>query len=85
MRMGLRQFTRLTNGFSRKLGNHEAALGLYFAHYNFCQRHGTLKTTPAIASGLADEQWTVQDLIERTMDYRPPTAIEKAIDALSDE
>jgi IS1 family transposase len=50
IRMGLRRFTRLTNAFSKKLENHEAALGLYFAYYNWCRVHSTLKTTPAVAS-----------------------------------
>jgi transposase-like protein/IS1 family transposase len=72
IRMGLRRFTRLTNGFSRKQLNHEAALGLYFAHYNFVARHGTLKTTPAVAAGIASRQMTVAELIERTADYNPP-------------
>ena len=72
IRMGLRRFTRLTNGFSRKFENHEAALGLYFAHYNFCQRHGTLKTTPAAQVGLANAPWTVAELIEQTASHVPP-------------
>jgi transposase-like protein/IS1 family transposase len=72
MRMQLRRFTRLTNGFSRKQENHEAALALYFAHYNFCQRHGTIKTTPAVAAGIANRPMSVADLIDRTADYNPP-------------
>jgi hypothetical protein len=69
IRMGLRRFTRLTNGFSRKWENHEAALGLFFTYRNFVQRRGTLKTTPAVAAGLADRQWTVRELIENTASY----------------
>jgi hypothetical protein len=72
IRMGLRRYTRLTNGFSRKFANHEAALGLFFAYHNFCQRHGTIKTTPAVAAGLTDHQWTVAELIERTAHYVNP-------------
>ncbi len=66
LRMKLRRFTRLTNGFSRKVANHNAVLGLYFAHYNWCQRHGTITTTPAVAAGVADQVWTTRELIERT-------------------
>jgi hypothetical protein len=69
IRMQLRRFTRLTNGFSRKWENHEAALGLFFAYRNFVQTHGTLKTTPAHAAGIADRQWTVRELIENTASY----------------
>jgi IS1 family transposase len=85
LRMGIRRFTRLTNGFSKKLENHEAALGLYFAHYNWVKRHGTIKTTPAVASGLADEPWTVGELIERTMSYNPPTRFDQFLATLPDE
>lgn len=85
MRLGIRRLTRLTNGFSRKMENHAAALGLYFAHYNWVKRHGTLKTTPAVASGVADKPWTVRELIDRTMDFRPPTQFERFIDTLPDE
>ena len=72
MRMGMRRFTRLTNGFSRKLANHEAALGLYFAAYNYVTKHGTIRTTPAVAAGIATERWTVAELIDRTSSYSPP-------------
>jgi hypothetical protein len=80
----MRRFTRLTNAFSRKLANHEAALGLYFATYNFVTRHSTIKTTPAVAAGVASEQWTIETLIERTAGYNPPTAFEQFVDGLSD-
>jgi transposase-like protein/IS1 family transposase len=69
IRMQLRRFTRLTNGFSRKWENHEAALGLFFAYRNFVQTHGTLGTTPAHAAGIADRKWTVRELIENTASY----------------
>lgn len=84
MRMWMRRFTRLTMGFSKKLENHEAALGLYFACYNFVVKHGTIKTTPAVAAGIADAPWTAADLIERTACYNPPTAFEQFIDRLPD-
>lgn len=62
-RMTLRRFTRLTNGFSKKTRNHDAMLGLYFAWYNWCRKHMTLKTTPAVKAGIASEQWTLERLL----------------------
>jgi IS1 family transposase len=62
MRMHMRRFTRLTNAFSKKVENHRRAVALHFMHYNFCRRHLTLKTTPAIAHGITDRQWTLADL-----------------------
>lgn len=70
MRMQIRRFTRLTNGHSKKLLNHVAAVALHFVHYNFCRVHetptkarGGIHTTPAMAAGLTDRVWTVTDLI----------------------
>jgi IS1 family transposase len=54
MRMGMRRFTRLTNGFSKKIDNHIHMLSLYFVHYNFCRIHKSLKVTPAMQAGLSD-------------------------------
>ena len=54
MRMGMRRFTRLTNGFSKKLENHLHMLSLYFVHYNFVRKHQSLRMTPAMAAGLTD-------------------------------
>jgi len=88
VRMGLKRFTRLTNGFSRKLWNHEAALGLHFAHYNFVARHTTLKTTPAVAAGIAADRWTVEQLIETTAAYdapHEPTDFDRFIDRLPND
>ena len=62
MRMSMRRFTRLTNAFSKKALNLVRALALHFAYYNFCRKHQTLKTTPAIAAGLTDRMWTLHDL-----------------------
>jgi IS1 family transposase len=64
-RMSVRRFTRLTNAFSKKLGNHTAAIALHFAHYNYCRVHQTLapKTTPAMAAGVTDHVWTLDELI----------------------
>jgi IS1 family transposase len=66
LRMSSRRFTRLTNAFSKKWENHEAALALWFAFYNFCRKHMTLKETPAMASGLENHVWTIRELIEES-------------------
>ena len=63
IRMGMRRMTRLTNGFSKKWENLEAAYSLWFAYYNFCRRHQTLRVTPAMEQGLTDHQWTVRELV----------------------
>jgi IS1 family transposase len=62
LRMSSRRFTRLTNAFSKKAENLARALALHFMHYNFCRKHQTVKTTPAIAAGLTDRLWTLHDL-----------------------
>ena len=63
MRMGMRRFTRLTNGFSKKLENHGHMVALYFMHYNFCRVHKTLRVTPAMEAGLTDHVWEMDELI----------------------
>jgi IS1 family transposase len=63
MRMGMRRFTRLTNGFSKKLENHGHIVVLYFMHYNFCRVHKTLRVTPAMEAGLADHVWDLSELV----------------------
>lgn len=63
MRMSMRRFTRLTNGFSKKLDNLAAAVSLHFMHYNFCRVHKTLGTTPAVVAGVADHVWTLEEMI----------------------
>ena len=67
--MACRRFTRLTNGFSKKWHNHQCALGLWFAFYNFGRVHMTLKETPAMASGLEDHVWTIRELIEESAKF----------------
>jgi len=59
-----RRFTRLTNAFSKKLQNHIHALALYFAFYNFVRIHKTLKVTPAMAAGITDKLWSLEDIAE---------------------
>ncbi len=63
MRMGMRRFTRLTNGYSKKLSHLKAAVSLYFAFYNFCRVHSTLRVTPAMQAGLADHIWSIPELL----------------------
>ena len=63
MRTFLRRMTRLCLGFSKKLENLKAAVALYFAHYNFCRIHGTLRVTPAMEAGLTDHVWTLEELL----------------------
>ena len=63
MRMSMRRFTRLTNGFSKKVENHAHAVALHFMYYNFCRVHQTLRVTPAMEAKLADHIWTVGELI----------------------
>jgi transposase-like protein/IS1 family transposase len=63
VRMGMRRMTRLTNGFSKKWENLEAAYSLWFAYYNFCRVHRTLRVTPAMEAGIANHIWTIAELI----------------------
>ena len=65
MRMSMRQFTRLTNAFSKKLENHIHALALYFVHYNFVHIHKTLRMSPAMVAGVTDRLWSLEDVIAR--------------------
>lgn len=67
IRMQMRRFTRLTNGFSRKLENLEAAVALHFGYYNLCRRHQTLKTTPAVKAKVTDHEWTLEELLDRAL------------------
>jgi IS1 family transposase len=63
MRMGMRRFTRLTNGFSKKVENLAAAVALHFMHYNFARIHKTLKQTPAMAAGISDHVWSLEEIV----------------------
>jgi len=68
MRMNMRRFTRLTNGFSKKLENHMYAIALYFMHYNFVKTHKTLANpyprTPAMAAGITNHIWVIEDIVK---------------------
>jgi hypothetical protein len=61
--MSVRRFTRLTNGFSKKLENLRHAVAIHYMHYNFCRIHKTLRVTPAMEAGLADHVWSIEELI----------------------
>jgi IS1 family transposase len=63
MRMSMRRFTRLTNAFSKKVLNLSAAIALHFVYYNFVRIHQTLKTTPSVASGIADHEWSIDEIV----------------------
>src|SRR5215213_1585225 len=63
MRMSMRRFTRLTNGHSKKVENHAAAIALYFMFYNFGRVHQTLRVTPAMEAGIADHVWSVEEIV----------------------
>jgi IS1 family transposase len=63
IRMGMRRMTRLTNGFSKKWENLEAAYALWFAYYNWCRVHSSLRVTPAMEAGITDHVWTIAELI----------------------
>ncbi|PWU23866.1 IS1 family transposase [Candidatus Cerribacteria bacterium 'Amazon FNV 2010 28 9'] len=74
MRMSMRRFTRLTNGFSKKVENLEAAVALHFMYYNFCRPHQSLNPkrslgiTPAMVAGIADHQWMIEEIIKLMID-----------------
>lgn len=61
MRMMMRRFTRLTNGFSRKIENHIWAIALHYMHYNFCRVHQSLRVTPAMEAGISDHVWEIKE------------------------
>ncbi len=71
MRMSMRRFTRLTNAFSKKLDNHIHALALYFVFYNFTRIHKTLRMSPAMAAGITDRLWSLEDVIAKIDELAP--------------
>jgi IS1 family transposase len=79
MRMGMRRFTRLTNGFSKKLANHAHQVAVYFFHYNFCRIHKTLRVTPAMEAGLTDHVWTLEQLCDLIPKENPIERIDREL------
>ena len=71
IRMQNRRFTRLTNAFSKKLDNHVHALALYFCFYNFCRIHKSLRVTPAMAAGITDRLWSLEDIVAKIDEMAP--------------
>ncbi len=63
MRMSMRRFTRLTNGFSKKVENHEHMLALHYMNYNFARIHQSLRVTPAMEAGVSDHVWNLEEII----------------------
>jgi IS1 family transposase len=79
MRMGMRRFTRLTNGFSKKFENHAHQVALYFFHYNFCRIHKTLRVTPAMEAGLTDHVWSLEELCNLLPERKPNARVDKEL------
>ena len=63
MRMGMRRFTRLTNGFSKKIENHEHAVAIHYMHYNFGRIHKSLRVTPAMEAGVSEHVWSIEEIV----------------------
>ena len=72
IRMGSKRFARLSNGFSKRIENHLAAVSLHVAYYNFCRTHESLRTTPAVALGLIGRPWAIGDLVQAALTAVPP-------------
>jgi len=71
MRMSMRRFTRLTNGFSKKRTNLEAAVALHFMWYSFGRVHGSIGTTPAVKAGIAPYRWMMDEIVELLAHQEP--------------
>lgn len=72
LRMGSKRFARLSNGFSKRLECHLAAVALHVAFYNLCRVHESLRSTPAMALGISDRVWTIGDLLDAALAAEPP-------------
>jgi IS1 family transposase len=72
LRMGSKRFARLSNGFSKRLECHLAAVALHVAFYNLCRVHESLRSTPAMALGITDRVWTIGDLLDASLAAEPP-------------
>src|SRR3984957_11978851 len=73
MRMGMRRFTRLTNGFSKKLDNHMAMVAIHAVYYNYARIHKTLRVTPSMAAGLSDHVLSLEEIVMMADSYAPKT------------
>lgn len=80
LRMASKRFARLSNGFSKRLDCHVAAVALYVSFYNLCKTHEALRMTPAMALDLTDRAWSIGDLIEAALKAVPPKPTETAPD-----
>jgi hypothetical protein len=69
MRMSMRRFTRLTNGFSKKAENHAHSVAIHFMHYNFVRIHQSLRITPAMAAGVTTKLWSLTDMVQIIEDW----------------
>ena len=83
MRMHMRRFTRLTNGFSKKVENHMHMVALYTMFYNFCRIHKTLRVTPAMEAGLTDRVWDIEDILAITDERAPKPGRPKTYNKIS--
>ena len=81
MRMSMRRFTRPTNTFSKKIDNHMAAIALHFMYYNFARIHQNLRMSPAMAAGVTDKLWDVEDIVAL---LEPKSAVEGRSSAVVD-
>jgi len=78
--MASKRFARLSNGFSKRLDCHLAAVCLHVGFYNFVRQHESLKTTPAVALGITDHAWSIRELVEAALATQPITPITTAPD-----
>ena len=69
MRMGMRRFPRLTNGFSKKFENHAEMVAIHSVYYNFARIHKTLRITPAMVAGLSDHVWSLGEIVTMVDNY----------------
>jgi hypothetical protein len=84
LRMSAKRFERRTNGFSKKLRHHAAAVALYAAHYNFCRVHESLRTTPMMAIGVTGHVWSIAELMDAALSIAPaPSAPPPAAPAVA--
>lgn len=77
MRMSMRRFTRLTNGFSKKLRPHKRALALFTVYYNYVRKHQTLRTTPAVAAGLTEAPKTLEWILKLADETPKPIQVKR--------